>query len=270
MFNVNIDISCLENILNFKDIQKVGEQAAAELTALTHAKVQELASQRLHTRLEKFREAVSISKEDGVHIIHLDDAASWIEQGYEAHSQIPDFMNSSKAKTAKDGSKYLVVPFGITPGKSGATQTSPPQQDLVKAVKSAMRKAKIPFKQIEKDDQGRPILGKLHDLKVTTPDKMSEGPGQGFGPTVHPRQGAGGTPFLHGAAVYQTLIPGGTVQRSIMTFRVAKESHAAEGRWQLPDLGGVFVMRDAAEWAGQELQENILPELIKMLTEKNG
>jgi hypothetical protein len=265
MLNVNIDLSSLEGMADLSELEKIGEKAAANLALLTQAKVQELAGERLHSRLDMFRKGLSLKQEkSGVWLIHLDTELGWVNDGFPAHSLIPDLVNSPKAHMSADGHKYIIVPFQH---KGGPTQNTPAQMDLVNAVKQQMKKDKIPWAKVEKDSSGMPLLGRLHKLKVQTPSKTHEGPGQGWGAVGAPRVGATGIPFLQGAAVHQSLTEKGKVERSVMTFRVASEKHEAEGRWHHPGLEPTNILEDAYEWALKELETNVMPDIVRQISE---
>ena len=270
MLSVNIDLSALKDIANIDEVRNIAEAAAANLALLTQAKVQELASEKLHSRLKMFRDGLSMRQEDsGVWIIHLDEKVAWINDGFEAHSLIPDLLNSPKAKTAADGHKYMIVPFVNSAGRSGPTQTTSYQQDLVGAIKQQLKQAKIPWGKIEKDDQGRPKLGKLHSLNLQTPNKTKEGPGQGWGGIGSPRVGATDIEFLNGASIYQSKGPGGKVERSVITFRIASEKHLGTGRWEHPGLDATHILEGAYQWALEELDRNVMPDIIRQVGELN-
>jgi hypothetical protein len=267
MLNVQIDLSALQNLANLEQIQKIGDQAAANLALLTHAKVQELAGQKLHSRLDMYRKALSFKQEDsGVWLIHLEAEADWIETGLKAHSMVSDLLASPKAKISATGEKYMIIPFNITSGKSGATQTTSAQQDLVQAVKQQLKQAKIPFAKIEKDASGLPLLGRLHKLDLRTPAKTHEGPGQGWGAVGSARVGATNIPFLQGASITQSLNSKGKVERSVTTFRMVKESHEGQGRWFHPGLEPVNAFQEAYEWAQEELKNNIMPGIMEEIS----
>ena len=273
MFNVNIDLSALKDLANLEEVQRIGNQAAANLALLTHAKVEELAAQKLHSRLEMFRKAVSFKQEDsGVFLIHLDASADWINDGYPAHSMIPDLVNSPKAHIANDGHKYMIVPFTMTAGKSGPTQVTPAQNELVESVKKQLKEAKIPWAKIEKDDQGRPKLGQLHKLNLSTVLKNREArPGHGrdslgYGAVGGPRVGMTGIPFMSGAGIYQSLSSTCKVERSVMTFRVASEKQMSP-LWDHPGLEPTCIFEEAYEWALRELQDNVMPSITKEISE---
>ena len=266
LLSVNIDLSGLQNLANLEEIKRIGDAAAGQLAILTHAKVQEIASQKLHSRLEAYRKALSFKQEEsGVWLVHLEADADWIEEGVKAHSMVEDLLNSPKAKTALDGSRYMAIPFAITSGKSGPTQTTDYQQELVQAVKQQLKQAKIPFAKIERDASGMPRLGTLHKLNLQTPLKGSQGPGQGWGQIGSPRVGATGIPFMANASVRQGLNSAGKVERSVMTFRMVSSKHAAEGRWFHPGLEPVNAFQEAYDFALHELEINIYPDIVKQI-----
>jgi hypothetical protein len=272
VLHVTIDLDSLRHLADIDVIQKIGDKAAADLALLTQAKVNELAGERLHSRLEMFRKGLSLKQEsDGIWLIHLESELTWIEDGAPARSMIPDFMNSPHAKTASDGSRYLVIPFTHTAGKGGATQNTPAQQILVDAVRKQLKQQGIAWGKIEKDSAGRPKLGKLHQLNLTTPNKPHDSKsgrgrsGFGWGGAGSPMVGATGIGFLEGAQVFQTLNSSGKVERGVTTFRVASSKHEAQGRWQFPGIEPAHILNDAYEWAIQELDRNIMPDIIRQI-----
>jgi len=282
MIGINIDLSELKGLSEGIEaaLKSASEEAAKNLSAMLYAKAVELANERLHTRRKKFIEALSQSEEGGIYILSLDESVNWIDDGMEPHSMVENLLKSPKAKRAKDGSSYLVVPFEHGPGK-GPAQNSPEQQGLVDAIKSEMKRQKIPFSKVERDKSGKPKMGLLHKFNVKTPNKTSDGPGQGWGPTGQPRQGpnanqklsqkkktpgGGGTPHLHGVSVYQTPDGKGGAKRSIMTFRIVSSKHGGD-RWKHPGLEGVNIMADTFDWANEEI-DKMTPQLLDMLMSK--
>jgi hypothetical protein len=280
MFVLNIDISAIESMgEQFESAVKaaIGD-ASRDLAAMTHAKAVELASERLHSRREMFINGLHMSTDQaGVSIISLDASVAWIDDGMPKHSMIEDLLKSPKAKRAKDGSSYLVVPFHHGPGK-GPTNTPESQQDIVGAVKKEMKARKIPWGKLERDDQGRPKLGLLHRFNVDNhPTKTKQGAGQGWGPIGAVKQGpndrqkvgggpgGGGTPFLHGVAVYQKQTDKG-VKKSVMTFRVVSSKHSSP-RWDHPGLEGTMIFADTAKWCEEEA-DKLIPKIMADLMSK--
>jgi hypothetical protein len=184
---------------------------------------------------------------------------------------VSDLLKSPKAKVSSTGEKYLVVPFAMTSGKSGPTQTTNVQQQLVQSVKKQLKDAKISFGKIEKDASGMPLLGTLHKLNLSTPSRKDWAQpghghgGAGWGPPGYPMIGATGIPFLAGAQVTQSLNSKGKVERSVMTFRVVKEGHEQEGRWYHPGLEPLNAFGQAYDWAMRELEQNVYPDIMRKI-----
>lgn len=277
MFSINIDTKDLDFL---KELDKILKDAAKganrDLATMTKAKAIELAGERLHSRRQMFVDGLQIREEDGVFVLHLDAHVGWINDGMPQHDMLDNLLSSPKAKTAADGSTYMVVPFQHGPGKGKGSQTQA-QQDLTSTLKSEMKKMNIPWAKIENDKDGKPKLGKLHSFDIMTkPLKTHTGPGQGWGPVGDVKQGpnqrqiqgggpgGGGTPFLQGVSVYQRM-KGNKVQKSIMTFRIASSKHRGQGRWQHPGLSPTSIMEDAAKWAESQLEESVVPRLMGYL-----
>lgn len=280
MVTINIDIGDLASLKEFQDIAKsVCDEASRNLAAMTHAKMVELASERLHSRRQNFIDALTLKEEDGVMIISLDASQRWVDDGMEPHSMLENLLKSPKAHRAKDGSVYVVVPFEHGPGK-GVTNSPASTQDVVSTVKAEMKRRKIPWSKVERDDQGRPKLGQLHRFSIEhSPLKTHEGPGQGRGPIGDVKQGpnvrqrvgggpsGGGIPFLRGVAVYQKAMDGGGVKRSVMTFRIASSKMTGEDIWKHPGLEPVHIFDDAFRWAEEQVESVIVPQLIQKLVD---
>jgi hypothetical protein len=270
MISIDIDLSELQKFFNADAVQQVLEQAASELTTKTHEKVLEFARDRLKTRRPKFQDGVKVYQEDGVWVIALDDDLAWINDGVPPGSMLPGLL-AGKSAHNEDGHKYAIVPFPQAVG-SGPTNTTDWQMDLVNNAKDAVKKAGLKWKELELDDQGRPKVGLLHKLKVTTPNKGSEGPGQGWGKIGEPRVGKSGVQFMQGASVYQREVKDratgvSSVQRGVVTFRIASEKHAAEGRWEYPGLEKTNIFEDAYAWAVDELERTVQPQVNEKIAD---
>lgn len=280
VLNVNIDVSGLAGLKDFEEaIKGAVKEAEKDLAAQVHAKAVELANERLHARRQMFVDALSVKEEEGAWFVELAASARWIDEGQEPWSIKDALLASPKAKTAKDGSTYVVVPFEHGPGK-GATNTPASSQDIVSTVKSEMKKRKIPWAKVERDDQGRPKLGKLHGFDIMNgPAKTGQGPGQGWGPVGDVKQGpndrqkvgggpaGGGTPFLQGVAVYQHAMEGGGVRRSVMTFRIAS-SKQEDHRWRHPGLDASNIIDDAYKWALDQVETAVIPQVLDALEKR--
>jgi hypothetical protein len=182
-------------------------------------------------------------------------------------------LASPKAKTSKDGSRYLTVPFDHSPGK-GKTGTTPAGKTLIDTIKNELKSRGIPFGKIEKGPDGKPLLGNLHSIDITKePPKTGEGPGQGKGPIGDVRQGPTGIPFLQGIRISQKSVKDPKtgkegVKRSIMTFRTASSKMKGTGRWVHPGLDPKNMMEEGAHWASDQWARIIGPEMVKNVVSK--
>lgn len=273
MFFVNLDLTDLVKFANgFSEaaktaIRKAGEQLAAQ----TRAHIVEEANKKLHTRRQLFVDSLSHAQVDeNTWVVNLEAKARWIDDGMSAHSMVDDLLKSKKAKTAKDGSKYMVVPFQHN---KGPTQQTPAQKDLLDTIKRELKQRKIPYGKLERDDAGQVKLGLIHSFDIkNAPIKTVNAPGQGKGPIGSVKQGPTGIPFLKGVRVYQknTQNPDGSSspKRFIMTFRVVSSKHKGQGRWDHPGMPGVKLMDAGHDWAIKQWDKEILPRLIEEISAK--
>jgi hypothetical protein len=272
LLHVNIDLSDLLDIADIQEgVQREANRAAEELAAMTKHHIEELAAEKLHSRREAYVDKLTLSEEDGVHMVVLDASVRWIEDGQPAWDMLPSLLASKNAKTAKDGSQYAIVNFahgGPSQGRAGGAKlgpatNSPIQQDLVATIQSAMRDKKIPWGKIEKDANGEARLGRLHNFSIMTkPVKTQESPGMGRGPLGQVRQGNTGIPFLQDVSVHQFKDNNGKVQRSISTFRIASSKHKGTGKWLHPGSKPMYLFEEAAAWAQDMWEKEIGPKLM--------
>ncbi len=268
---VDINLDALHDLTKIQEAsERAVNDASRDLSAMLHAKVVELANQKLHSRREMFIDNLSwFQVSQNVYVVQLAATARWIDDGRPASSMLDSLLNSPKAKQGKNG-KYIVVPFEHGPGK-GPTNSTPAQQDLVSTLKAEMKKRGVPFGKTERGQDGKPLLGKLHGFKfdMNTPVKTQEGPGQGWGAIGQPRQGPTGIPFLQGVNVYQNMAKDkqgkNYVKRSVMTFRVASEAHRSQGRWEHPGLPAMNIFEDAMKWAQDTWDKEMAPMIMDKL-----
>lgn len=275
MLLINLDISALVQLRDQLEpsIRNAMRIHGQRLTAATHAHILELAKQKLHSRRKAFEEGLTIFEaEKGVWVINLDKKARWIDDGMDEHEMIDDLLKSKKAKTGKDGSRYMSIPFDHSPGK-GKTSTTPAQQDLASTIKAELKKRGIPFGKLETGPTGAPKLGTLHKFDIMKePLKAVQGPGQGKGPIGQVRQGPTGIPFLQGITISQKKVKDKktgkeSVQRGIMTFRTVSSKMKGSGRWVHPGLKPLHMMDDGYRWAMREwesrISQDVLAEVVR-------
>lgn len=254
--------------------KKALQDGLRDLTVATYARIDEMARQTLHTRRSLYMEHLSppIQVSDDCWLISLGVKSFWIEDGVRAGSMLPALLASPKAKRAKDGSTYLVIPFVHGGGK---TQNTPAQMNLIDTIRSELKSRKIPYKSIERNPDGSAKLGRLHSFNImNAPLKTANGPGQGHGPIGQVRQGKTGIPFLRGVGVYQKEVTdkaGKTsTKREIVTFRVASSKQIGTGKWDHPGLVGVHLMDKALVWAREEWERNMGPKVVSNLIAELG
>lgn len=248
-------------------------RAGAKLARATREHIVELAQGKLHTTREKFVKHLTVFPLDqgnNVWVVNLDKKFRWIDDGMEEHEMIDDLLKSNKAKTSKDGSRYLTVPFDHSPGK-GKTGTTPAGKTLIDTIRKELKTRGIPFGKLEMDGSGKPRLGTLHNINITKePAKTMNGPGQGKGPVGAVRQGPTGIPFLQGIRISQKSVKDSetgkeSVKRSIMTFRTVSSKMKGTGRWVHPGLEPKHLMEEGAAWAAQQWERIIGPEMVKAI-----
>lgn len=264
MLFVNVDLSEIAELLNLKDgLKAATDGAARDLAAMTHAKAVELAGERLHSRRQMFVDALKYHQvSDDMWVVSLDAKMRWIDDGQTQHNMLDALLASPKAKRAKDGSRFVVVPFDHSPGQ-GKTQTTPAEQDLINVVKAEMKRRGIPFGKIETDASGQAKTGKLHAFDIKSlPIKTSDGPGMGKGAVGDVRQGPTGTPFLQGVNVYQGKAKDGKTKRSVLTFRIASSKHKGQDRWDHPGVPPANILEDAMKWAAEAFEKEMAPGIL--------
>lgn len=228
-----------------QDLQK----AVANLAAITDAKVKEMAQQELKSSRQPFMDSLGFEEiAPGVWVISVGEEGMWVEEGIESNKDMKPDLLAEGAKTSRSGHRYKVIPFDY--GSPPSTQT-PSTQMIVSELKSKLKKENIPFKKIERNADGSPKVGKLHELDLGNPKGRSGGLGKG------------NTPALNGLSIYQSITKSGNVRRDIMTFRTVSSGPGSAGKWHHPGLEAKKFLDRAVEWAAKEWEEKILPEVLK-------
>lgn len=292
MFILNLDVSDIIRLENgFDEAAKRAMKEAGEgLTAATHAHIIEQTHQKLHSTREIYERHLDFHPVgDDAWVINLKPGARWIEDGLPPNrSMVDDLLNDGPkpgrvpdpdrvglgkkgtTKTAKDGSRYRVIPFDHNKGPTKQTTAA---TTLTDSIKKELKRQKAPgVGTLELDGKGQPKLGLVRsfDLGKGHPVKTGNGPGQGRGPLGAPRQGPTGIPFLQGVRVYQRKVKmkdkatgqdKETVKKFIMTFRIVSSKHKGQGRWIHPGLEPKHFFEEAFEWALEEWEKNVKPKI---------
>lgn len=261
-------------------------EATRNLTAMTHAHVIEMVQQKLHSSRQKYIDHLSYTQvDDKTWLIELEPQAFFIEEGLPANFDMiegllgqgrpdksrPEGIAKGKVKTAKDGSRYRVIPFQHNKGPSSQT---PAQNSLADTIKAEMKSRKMSWGGLEKDADGKPKQGFIggFDIKNKPLRTSTTGPGQGHGPIGLVRQGPSAIPHLQGVRVYQkevartdrkTGIKSSKTEKFIMTFRVVSSKMQGIDRWVHPGLEARRFFDEAYEWALKQFEEQIVPKLMQ-------
>jgi hypothetical protein len=247
MSNLKIKIDTASIVAQFKELALEVEQdihkGVANLAAITHAKVAEMASEQLKSSKKTFTDNLGFEEiSPGIWVVSIDEDALWIEEGIEANKDMKPGLLKNATKTSKDGFKYRSIKFEHSKAPSQMTGNA---QMIVSQIKSNLKKEGISFKKIEKHPNGSPKVGKLHtfDWKGSVPGK-------------------GNTPQLKGVSIYQTLTKSGNVRRDILTFRTVSGGPASAGKWIHPGVEAKKFLDQAAEWGIKIWEDQILPEIL--------
>lgn len=243
---LSFNIDAAEIASAFKELALEVEQeiskSAEAVAAITYAKTVELANNELHSTLEKYKENLGWEKiEDGIYVVYLDEDALFIEEGIEANKDMkPDLLKNSKV--SKSGKRYKVIPFDHTKKPQNLSTTA---QSIVNELKTNLRAQRVPFKKIEKNQDGSPRIGMLHEFN--------------FGGTKKNARWSAG--HLDRVRIYQNKDTNGNVRRDIFTFRTVSSDQ--EGKWMHPGLQKKEFMDKAMEFAIKEWEDKILPEILR-------
>jgi hypothetical protein len=224
------------------EVQLALEESVRGVAAMTHAKVTELAQQKLGQTRKIYTDNLDFQEvAPNVWVVSLDQPALFIEDGRKSGDMTEDLLRKG-AHIAKDGSRYKAIPFDQAKPPS---QTSGFEKGLIAKLKSELKKAGIPYKKLELDKSGSPRIGRLHTLNISS-----------MKPTSRASHAA-----LAGVNIYQTKTAGGNVRRDIMTFRIVSDKHRGS-KWIHPGREASKFFEQALAWAEQEWEQSILPSIL--------
>lgn len=225
-------------------VQQALYEGVKQLSAMTYARTIELANEKLKSTRKSYIDALDYKEiQPGIWVVSLDAKMLWLEEGKSAGSMVDDLLRNN-AKTAKDGTKYKVIPFEHSKNPSDMSTRS---QSLVSDLKRELKRQDIPFKKIEKNADGSPRIGKLHSLNIASPL-----------PT--PRASYS---IFHGLSIYQRKTAEGKVKRDIMTFRIVSEKHKQTGKWYMADdIEARKFLDKAFEELVSKFETEIMPDIL--------
>lgn len=224
------------------EVQQDLQKGVADLAAITHAKVAEMAGDQLHSSRQTFMDSLGFEEiSPGLWVVSIDEEGLWVEEGIEPnHDMKPDLLKGA-TKVSKEGYKYRSIHFdhGTAP-----SQMNGYAQNLVAKIRSDLKKKGIPFKKIETNPNGSPRVGKLHSFPNGIDGNKN------------------GNPDLKGVSIYQTVTKTGNVRRDILTFRTVSGGPKSAGKWMHPGFTAKKFLDQAADWATKEWEDKILPEIL--------
>lgn len=249
MSNLKFEIDIDQLTAHLKDVkaeaERMLEEGVKSASAMTYAKAQELAGQKLHTRLKDYRDALHYREVSrGLWVVELDEKALWIEDGKKAGSMVDDLLRNNP-KINRKGQRYKAIPFDQA--DSARAEGSEKLSSIMNMLKTELKARGVPYKKIENNPDGTPKLGKLHAFNVASPKPTSKA----------------STPALYGVTIYQTKTARGKVKRDILTFRMVTDEHKREGKWWYPGKEGVNIFDEVYDWINREWERTILPDIMK-------
>lgn len=238
---LKFDINADEILAQFKElkdeVKKNMEDSLRNLVTLTRARIVEQTEVLSSATNRIYMEALGNEEEvaTNVWVIALDEKALWIEEGIEAnHDMKPDLLK---------GKPYRVIPFRYDRPES---RNTPFTQGLIGEIKQKLKVEKLSISKIEKNKDGSPKIGKLHEFD--------------FG---GPIPGRGNTPALTRLTVYQSQQKDSSkIRRDVLTFRTVSAGPASDGKWIHPGYQGKKFMDKAMDKAMKDWEEQILPEIL--------
>jgi hypothetical protein len=243
----------------FKDLAREVEadlkKGVERLAVATHAKVGQMANAELNssrkssrgqTEQKIFNDSLKFETvAPGVHVVGLADEALWIEEGIKPGTDMkPGLLASDKAVTHKSGVKTLTIPFQHSATKAQTEHMTDRAKNIISELRENLRREKVNYRKIERNEDGSPKLGRLQSFNF---------------PSAIP--GKGNTPALHGVSIYQS-VKNGNVRRDILTFRTVSSGSASQGKWIHPGKEGPKFFDRAFDWAKNEWETKILPEIL--------
>lgn len=186
-FSINVNSEQVARDLNIEreEIESQLKQEIKTLAARTHAFIIAKANSELKGFMREHylgRQSGNLGANlklhhisDTLHVIELDQKAHWIEDGRPA-TFIGDWvLKSPKAKIAKDGSKYIAIPFKLASLKGNKTEAAiPALETMAKAALKATR-PKIHMTKTQYGSDGRPLEGKIKNIEIEDPGRHVAG-----------------------------------------------------------------------------------------------
>src|SRR6266404_742476 len=111
---IHIDASAIAQA--FKAVKEEIEQDILKgvdgLAAMTTAKIDEMAAEKLHTTLSRFQKGFKTQEiAPHVHLLTIDESALWIEEGIEAGKDMKEDLLKNAKTNPRTGTRSRAIPF---------------------------------------------------------------------------------------------------------------------------------------------------------------
>lgn len=237
------------------EIEARAKAAMSLLQQQVYGKIVEKAQAELRSRRTIYLENLGmINQTDTIWVVYLKKPAGWIENGMPPHNMIPALTSGPKARVAKDGSRYNIIPFKHNKPPQAVSRA---QLQIQEIVKSELKRLGLDKPVMIGD---RPALGRVATLKTEL-----TGPGMPYTKR--------GTPILANLTIYQRLVKTASgkerIQRDIMTFRVASTKQIGKGVWDHPGLEGAKLFEKTAPEV-QEMWDQMVNDIVKTIHSGGG
>lgn len=152
------ELTSIANYINdyAQAINKGFKSFMATLPVVTTSYIQNEVFKKLHKTAEPYMDAVQVNMAGDVLVVVI-DKDSWlanaVENGVSGFDMKTSRLQSSKAKTSKDGFKYLSVPMGKEAGGSGGP--SDKGKEIQQRINQVMNKPKFGMSQFKSLDNGQ-------------------------------------------------------------------------------------------------------------------
>jgi hypothetical protein len=191
-------------------------------------------------------------------VVEIDESAKWVEEGRSPTSMATDdwLLKPGKGlKTARDGSKFKIIPFSHDKG----ALTTP--SGMREAIDASLKANGVSMRKIEKGPDGMPKIGIVNRLKdipqLNDPASDNIYQYRSKGRTADEAEALGlpnyeGAHYLSGGVVVQRPSKKGKVKKEVVTFRVVSSKHENEQRWLYPEVKPLHSIPAAYDYATKE------------------
>lgn len=219
-----------EYIKNYSDALKRGvEKFSKSLPILTQQHISQEARQKLNDTREEYLAAVKSKFVGTVLLVEL-DRDSWIanavETGIDGFDMKANHLRSPKARTGKNGYRYIRIPIGKKKGSPGGS--TPKSQEFQQKINEVLDRPKFGMKRLKGLMDGSVVESQA----VMTDEPMLKG-------FYRVRQFETAQAYHSGRAkpAWQFVL-----------FRTMTNNPAARSKWQHPGIKPVHIFRSTERW----------------------